>query len=170
MARPDRSIRFGVLSAACLALGAAVNIAVAWSCVAWGTLVSLDGQGVRPPTARPEIPGSGWSAPSFNPLARSGAGRLAADEDRRSSTSPGVLWLGGRTDWNPPKYYADGLWAGWPMRSMGGPRTQRMDSAGLVTVRSRGLGPLLSRSEARAMPGAMSRWGWGGDGSRAGCR
>lgn len=44
-------------------MGAAVNVVVAWCFAVWATMDSVFGQGVRPPTARPDQPGSGWLAP-----------------------------------------------------------------------------------------------------------
>lgn len=166
MPRRIRSIMFWLI------VGAVINLAAAWACVAWGTLKGVHGQTVRPANARPDVPESGaWLAPVHLdwPV------RVPTDWPEAHaiawSASFGVEWRAGATGWDDPKRTVQALWSGWPMRSLRWVQREVRDGAGVSTSWSMGVGPLVARSGQQG-PGTMSNSGWatGRGGCRAACR
>lgn len=143
----------------CLAVGAAINVAVAWSCVALGTLKVVNGQQRRPPTARPDVPESGWLAPTRLDWPVPVPTHWPEPSGVAWSGSIGVDWRSGMTSWDDPKHTVQALWAGWPMKSLSWVQRETTDSAGARTTWSEGVGPLVPRA-GNAGPGTMSNWGW----------
>lgn len=129
------------VAAGFLALGAALTIGVAWAAVAWGSLVVMSGQGVRPASARPDVPESGWGAPEHLDWPRPVPEDWPPLKTRSLSRAFALRWEEGTDnggfDWNAKTRVVSGLRAGWPWLSMEWVRWDVLDN-GVQTSRSRG--------------------------------
>lgn len=154
---PCARTRCVALVLACLVAGAVVNVAVAWACVAWGTLRTAFSQMGRPANVRPGEPG--WLAPEMLdwPV------RVPADWPQAQGVSWcesfGVEWRAGATGWDDPKHTVQAVWSGWPLRSMRWVEGVVTDGAGVAKVWTSGAGPIVPVAGQQG-PGTMSNWGW----------
>lgn len=143
-----------ILSSTCLLAGIVLNVGVAWACVAWGTLRVVNGQHVRPATARPDVPESGWLAPTRLDWPFAVPVDWPLPSVRSWSEGFGLRWDGGATDWDAPALVATRLRAGWPMRSVQWAQLDEFDANGLARTTT-GANLLLPVSR-----GELSNWGF----------
>jgi len=114
--------RLLILSATFLALGAAINIAIAWTAVARGSLRMLEGQMVRSPTARPDDPMSGWGAPVHIDWPWPVPADWPNLKTHNKSRTFALMWEEGTDndgrDWDAKTHIVSGIRAGWPWKSL----------------------------------------------------